>query len=219
MKKKNTKTQSTSTESKTGHYNLRNRPSDETKNLEKMFSQMKKEIIDEIVSTAENILDEHKNKIISTITESQINESSPIPENDEENKTSKKQKSKKKKNKNSNISKENIEEDEIENENKNIDSLPKKTKSKKSHFSKKKKKKKITKKDNTSLANGGEKPDASSLNDISKVDDTGSKVEKKEKSGNEELPSDNLLIGKKRKRGIIKPFIKSENNKDKKKSK
>ena len=220
MKKKNSKTQNISADSKSGHYNLRNKPisSDEKKNLEKMFSKMKKEIFDEIHAVAENIFEEHKNKIINTIFESQNNENTQTPENEEVNKASKTHKSKKK-NKDNNISKESIVQNEIENENKELIYLPQKIKSKKSHASKKNKKKKITKKE-ISLANGGEKTDASSLNDISKANDTGSKVDKTEKNGNEELLPHNSLIGKKRKReGVITPSFKSEVSNDKKKSK
>lgn len=220
MKKKNSKTKNSSTNSKSGHYNLRNKTisSEEKKNLEKMFSQMKKEIFDEIYATTENIFNEHKDKIINTIIESQNNEDTPISENVKENKTSKTQKSKKK-SKDNNISKESIDKNEIENENKVIDSPPKKTKSKKSHFSKKKKKIKNIKKENSlANANGEEKTDATSLNNIPKPNDTDSKVEK-EKNGNEEIPLNNSLVGKKRKRGINNSFDKSEVNNDKKKSK
>ena len=224
MKKKNTKTQNTSPESKSEQYNLRNRSiSSDEKNLEKMFSQMKKEIIDQIYATVENIFNEHKSKIINTIIEPQNNENTPSLVNDKEDKTSKTQKSKKK-NKDNPKSKESIEKNEIENENenKNIDCPPpKNTKSKKSHVSKKKTKKKNTKntKKESSLTNGGEKTDVSSLNDNSKDNVIYSKVQTAIRSGKEELPLDNSLIGKKRKREIINPLDKPEVSNDKKKSK
>ena len=223
MKKSRTKSKPNVSKNKSSHYNLRNRPisSNETKNLEKMLDQMKKELIGEITKVAENIFNEHKSQIINTFIESQIKEAPPTQGINEEKKETKSKKSKKKIKDIASSEKNDEKEDKNEN---NLASLSTDVKTKKTTLSKKSKSNKKNNKKDSSPPNFGEKTEASSLNDISKINDTTQKAKKIENNENEEFTADNNLVGKKRKRSkancaILDSITKNDNNNDKKKSK
>ena len=83
------------------NYSLRNRPiTSSDKDFDKMFEEMKKSVINEIVKEAEIKFNEHKEKFINFINNYKINESTQTPEIDEEKNFSKITRTKKKSEKN-----------------------------------------------------------------------------------------------------------------------
>ena len=203
MKSKSGKSARTPSKTKSRKYPIRNRSLSSTeKDFEKLFDQMKKDILNEIEKAAKDKFQEHKNKIINFINDYKVNE---VPETTMPG-TKKTTKSKKTKKKGKdNISIEQIvvpQENEDEKDNQItpiLTSEKKKTKRKRTLGKKKKPKKKISKKE-SSIIQLGEKTDASSLNDISKISGTVIKSNKIDKKGNEKSTSDKKLTGKKRKR-------------------
>ena len=203
--KKSSKSLNSTYESKSLLYSLRKRSvsSNAKNNIEKMLSQMKKEIINEISKVAEDIFNEHKNKIINAYNESKINQNTPYPEKKEVKKALKFKKSKKTKDNIFNEKAEDIqcEENEKQIENINVTSTPKETNN--GNKRNKKKKSRSHKKKNITVAIEKEKTEASSFNEIAKVNETVPKVIKKEKIENKELINETIIIGKKTKRGKI----------------
>ena len=220
--KKSSKSLNSTYESKSLLYSLRKRSvsSNAKYNIEKMFAQMKKELINEISKVAEDIFNEHKNKIINAYNESKINQNTPDPIKKEDKKALKFKKSKKNKDNIFNEKAEDIqcEENEKQIEKINVTSTPKEIKSKKAITGNKKSKKKKSrsyKKKNITVAIEREKTEASSFNEIAKVNETVPKVIKKEKIENKELINETIIIGKKTKRGkICYSLITSPENKN-----
>ena len=172
--KKSSKSLNSTYESKSLLYSLRKRSvsSNAKNNIEKMLSQMKKEIINEISKVAEDIFNEHKNKIINAYNESKINQNTPYPEKKEVKKALKFKKSKKTKDNIFNEKAEDIqcEENKKQIENINVTSTPKETNT--GNKRSKKKKSRSHKKKNITVAIEKEKTEASSFNEIAKVNET-----------------------------------------------
>ena len=199
MKRKSISRPQSSSKTKLRKYSLRNRSiTSNEKDFDKLFEEMKKNVINDIVNEVERKLIEHKEKFVNFINNYKLNEATQTMENEEEKKVSKNIKTKKKAEKN--ISN-NESANEVEQKSKSVQSLNKKDKKEKSQISKLNKK---NKKDILLLTTP--EPDHKVGEDENQIpspeiNSTEPKLSKKTKSKNgEKKGNETEFIGKKRKK-------------------
>ena len=207
MKGKNISPSQSSSKTKLRKYSLRNRSiASNDKDLEKLFEEMKKNVINDLVNEVERKFNEHKEKLVNFINNYKINEAVQTLENEVEKKLSKNIKSKKKAEKNiSNAESIN----EVEQKSKSLQSLNKKDKKEKNQNPKSNKKN--SKKEALLLTTP--EPDqkvGDNENQIvsPEINSTEPKLSKKTKSKNgEKKGNETEFIGKKRKKENENPLL------------
>ena len=206
MKRKSISRPQSSSKTKLRKYSLRNRSiTSNEKDFGKLFEEMKKNVINDIVNEVERKFNQHKENFVNFINNYKLNEATQTMENEEEKKASKNIKTKKKAEKNiSNTESIN----EVEQKSKSIQSLNKKDKKQKSQISK------LNKKNNKDiLLLTTPEPDQTVVNDEPKItspeiNSTEPKLSKKTKSKNgEKKGNETEFIGKKRKKENENPVL------------
>jgi len=199
MKGKNISRPQSSSKTKLRKYSLRNRSiTSSEKDFNKLFEEMKKNVINDILNEVERKFNEHKEKFVNFINNYKINEGTQTMEKEEKKKVSKNNKTKKKTEKNI-LSTEST--NEVEQKSKSVQSLNKKDKREKSQISKLNKK---NKKDTLILTTP--EPDQKVGDDENQItspeiNSTEPKLNKKTKSKTEEKKgNESDFIGKKRKK-------------------
>jgi len=195
-----------SSKTKLRKYSLRNRSNTSNdKDFDKLFEEMKKNVINDIVNEVESKFNEHKEKFVNFINNYKINEATQTMENEEEKKVSKNIKTKKKTEKNISSTEST---NEVETKSKSVQSLNKKDKKEKGQISKLNKK---NKKDALLLSTP--EPESKVGDDKSQItspeiNSTEPKISKKTKSKNgEKKGNENEFIGKKRKKENENPTL------------
>ena len=206
MKGKKISPPNSSSKTKLRKYSLRNRPiTSNDKDFDKLFEEMKKNVINDIVNEVERQFKEHKEKFINFINNYKINEITQTMEKEEEKKFSKSIKTKKKAEKNISSTEST---NEVEQKSKSVQSLNKKDKKEKSQISK------LNKKNNKDiLLLTTPEPDQKVGDDETQItspeiNSTEPKLSIKTKSKNgEKKGNETEFIGKKRKKENENPVL------------
>ena len=206
MKGKNISRPQSSSKTKLRKYSLRNRSiTSNEKDFGKLFEEMKKNIINDIVNEVERKFNQHKENFVNFINNYKLNEAAQTMENEEEKKISKNIKTKKKVEKNISSTEST---NEVEQKSKSIQSLNKKDKKEKSQNSKLNKK---NKKDTLLLTTP--EPDQKVGDDETQIpspeiNSTEPKLSQKTKNKNgEKKGNETEFIGKKRKKENENPTL------------
>ena len=195
-----------SSKTKLRKYSLRNRSNTSNyKDFDKLFEEMKKNVINDIVNEVESKFNEHKEKFVNFINNYKINEATQTMENEEEKKVSKNIKTKKKTEKNISSTEST---NEVETKSKSVQSLNKKDKKEKGQISKLNKK---NKKDALLLSTPEPEPkvgDDKSQITSPEINSTEPKISKKTKNKNgDKKGNETEFIGKKRKKENENPTL------------